>query len=128
MRFGYTIVYVPDILKTLIFYENAFGFKRKFVAESELYAELDTGATTLSFCAEAHVHREGLSFQPLDTTKPAPAIEVAFFTDDVEGAFAKAIAAGATAVTEPKTTHWGQRIAYVRDLNGLLVELCTPLG
>ena len=23
---------------------------------------------------------------------------------------------------------WGQRVAYVRDCNGALVELCTPMG
>jgi len=29
------------------------------------------------------------------------------------------------AVTEKP---WGQRVGYVRDLNGCLVELCSPVG
>lgn len=42
--------------------------------------------------------------------------------------FASAIEAGALAVAiaEPVTKPWGQTVAYVRDLNGLLVELATP--
>jgi lactoylglutathione lyase len=46
-------------------------------------------------------------------------------TDDVDAAYERALAAGATSAAEPDDKPWGQRIAYVRDLNGILVELCT---
>jgi catechol 2,3-dioxygenase-like lactoylglutathione lyase family enzyme len=55
MKLGYTIVFVQNLEETLGFYERAFGLKRKFVAESGLYGELDTGGTTLSFCVESFV-------------------------------------------------------------------------
>jgi catechol 2,3-dioxygenase-like lactoylglutathione lyase family enzyme len=42
MKFGYTILYVKDVEKTVAFYESAFGLKRKFVNESG-YGEMDTG-------------------------------------------------------------------------------------
>ena len=38
-----------------------------------------------------------------------------------------AIAAGATLVEKPKTKPWGQTVAYVRDPDGFLVEICTPM-
>jgi len=38
---------------------------------------------------------------------------------------AQAEAAGARKVADPVTKPWGQVVAYVRDLNGLLVELTT---
>ncbi len=37
--------------------------------------------------------------------------------------FAKAVKAGATAVREPVTKPWGQVVDYVRDLNGVSVEI-----
>ena len=48
-------------------------------------------------------------------------------TDDVPAATARAVAAGARLVSEPQQMPWGQTIAYVGDLNGFLVELCTPV-
>ena len=40
MKFGYTIVYVPDVLASVEFFERAFGLKRRFVHESG-YGEMD---------------------------------------------------------------------------------------
>ena len=31
VKFGYTILYVEDVEKSIVFYENAFGFSRKFI-------------------------------------------------------------------------------------------------
>lgn len=59
--------------------------------------------------------------------KPS-AFEIGLVTTDVAAAFKKAIAAGAVSVSEPKTKPWGQTVAYVRDLNGFLVEICSPIG
>ena len=53
--------------------------------------------------------------------------EGSFVTDDVASAYKKALAAGAAKVTPPKEKPWGQTVAYVRDLNGFLVELCTAV-
>ncbi len=51
MKFGYTIIYVPDVAASLSFFEQAFGFVRRFLHESQTYGELETGQTTLSFAA-----------------------------------------------------------------------------
>ncbi|RBB92417.1 VOC family protein, partial [Pseudomonas sp. MWU12-2115] len=47
MQFGYTIIYVPEVETSLRFFEQAFGFKRRFLHESGTYGELETGSTTL---------------------------------------------------------------------------------
>ena len=39
MKFGYTIVYVPDVTKSVEFFEQAFGLARRFVHESGDYGE-----------------------------------------------------------------------------------------
>jgi uncharacterized glyoxalase superfamily protein PhnB len=53
--------------------------------------------------------------------------ELALVTPDVPALYARALKAGATAVSEPATKPWGQTVACLRDKDGHLVELCTPL-
>lgn len=53
MKLGYTIVYVPDVTASLVFFESAFGLKRGFLHEAGDYGELNTGATTLAFASHA---------------------------------------------------------------------------
>ena len=48
MKFGYTILYVPDVAASLTFFEKAFGFACRFLHESGAYGELETGATALA--------------------------------------------------------------------------------
>jgi len=40
MKFGYTIIYVPDVSASLTFFENAFGVRRRFLHESGTYGAL----------------------------------------------------------------------------------------
>ena len=129
MKFAYTILYVPDVVRAIEFYERAFGFQRGFVHESGEYGELQTGQTTLSFASLTLANSNFAGgVTPGDPQRPPAAFEVAFSTDDVAAAFARATAAGAIPVSSPKQKPWGQTVAYVRDLNGSLVELCTPMG
>lgn len=55
-------------------------------------------------------------------------IELAFTADDVDAAYAQAVMMGAIPVKEPAAKPWGQVVAYVRDLNGVLVELCSVMS
>lgn len=126
MQLGYTILYVDDVRQSVDFYERAFGLRRKFVAETGDFAELDTGSTSLAFCSHALLRQMGKS-----TAKPqvaAPCFEIALVTPDVPAALQTALNAGATLVQPPQTMDWGQTVAYVADLNGFQVELCTPMG
>lgn len=129
MKLGYTITYVPDVTASLAFCEQAFGLKRRFLHESGAYGELDTGETTLAFAAHelgdmnfpgGHV-RADTSAQPLG-------FEIALVTDDVPAAHARAVEAGAREMTPPSQKPWDQVVSYVRCPDGLLVELCTPVG
>ena len=125
MRFGYTILYVRDVAASVELYERAFGQRRRFVHESGDYAELDTGETTLSFAS----HGLAESNLPDAFQRPngaATPFEVCFVTEDVAGAFDRAVREGAEPVTSPQTKPWGQDVAYVCDPDGNLVELASP--
>lgn len=130
MKFAYTILYVKDVDTSLKFYETAFGIERKMLHESGMYGELETGGTTLAFAAEAmgEINFPAIGIEPCDPDKRPSASEIAFSTEDVQAAFDKAVANGATAFSEPVTKPWGQTVGYVRDPDGHLVELCTPIG
>ncbi len=127
MRFGYALLFVADVEKTVAFYEAAFGLKRKAVQEGG-YAEMDTGATKLGFVSHALAESAGAAFTKADPARPAPGMEIALVTDDVAAAYANAVEKGAVAVAAPCRKPWGQTVAYVRDLDGFLVELCTPIA
>lgn len=126
MQFGYTILYVDDVPKTIAFYEAAFGFARRFVHEAGDYGELDTGSTALAFSSLRLMAELGK--KPQRATAEAPSFEIAFTTADVPAAVAQAVAEGARLVQAPQQMPWGQTVAYVADINGALVELCTPMG
>lgn len=126
MKLRYTILYVPDVPAALEFYEKAFGLERDFLHESGTYGQLRTGETRLAF--SAHSLMESLGKRPGRPDPAAPVFEIAFETDDVAAALARAEAAGAGVMQAPRTEDWGQTTAYVTDLNGYLVEICSPVA
>lgn len=126
MQFKYTIIYVDDVQKSLAFYTNAFGFKTHFLHESGDYGELDTGATTLSFSSRRLMAELGKNTSRANAASPA--FEIAFTTHDVAAAVQRAVAAGAKLLQKPEQMPWGQTVAYVSELNDILVEICTPVG
>ena len=126
-KLGYTIVYVPNVSEAIGFYGHAFGIDARFVHESGTYGELETGATALAFADETlPTLPPGFAKNRADGT--APGIELGLVCEDVAAAFARAVAAGAVAVLPPSVKPWGQTVAYVRDPNGVLVELCSAMG
>lgn len=126
MQLGYVLLYVADVEKTVAFYESAFGLKRKMIHESS-YAEMDTGATTLGFIGHAMLEPQGIEYEKTTLDRPPAAFDIALVTDDVQPAYDRAVEAGAKRVTAPERKPWGQTVSYVRDLDGFLVEICSPV-
>lgn len=128
IKFSYTILYVQDVPQAVAFYEQAFGLQSRFIHESHQYAEMETGATALAFAANELAQSNLPAGFQVNSRAALPAgIEIGLVSDDVPTAFAQAVAAGAIAVTAPKVKPWGQTVAYVRDLDGILVEICSPM-
>lgn len=126
MRLGYVILYVKDLLETVNFYEKAFGLTRRFIHESGVYAEMETGTTALAFVDEQFV-KDSHSFRPNRLSEETPGIEVSLVTENVQQQFNRAIEAGATPIVKPTQKPWGQFVSYVKDNNGCLVEICSPI-
>ena len=128
MKFRWTIIYVPDVTATIEFYERAFGLSRRFIAEDRSYGEVETGETRLGFAA-MHMSEAALpgGVLPLDPGGQPQATEIGFATDDVAAGFRRAVEAGAAPISKPEEKSWGQIVAYVRDPNGVLVEIGTDI-
>jgi catechol 2,3-dioxygenase-like lactoylglutathione lyase family enzyme len=129
MKLAYTILYVKDVDASMRFYAAAFGLEIKFIAPGNSYGEMITGATTLSFASHEQAAtnlKDG--FEESRLSRSPFGIEIGFTTDNVEEAFKHAVQAGAAPVTEPVFKPHGQTVAYVRDMDGFLVEICTPMG
>jgi uncharacterized glyoxalase superfamily protein PhnB len=128
---GYVILFVKDVSGSLAFYEQAFGLSRRFFNDDngKAYGELETGAACLAFAshelAKAQLKQEVVVASP---DRAPLGVEVALVTTDVPKLYSRALSAGASSVSEPATMPWGQTVAYVRDIDGHLVELCTPVG
>jgi lactoylglutathione lyase len=125
MQLGYTILYVDDVRRSVVFYQQAFGLTAKLVHESGEFAEMATGSTSLAFSSRALMRQLGKT--PTAPDAKAPCFEIAFTTKDVAAGVEQAVAAGATLLQAPQEMPWGQTVAYVADPDGFMVEVCTPM-
>ncbi|MCJ8338543.1 MAG: VOC family protein [Pseudomonadales bacterium] len=125
MQFKYTILYVEDVPKSLDFYQRAFSLQLKMLHAANDYGELQTGATTLSFSSLTLIRGSGKNAAAADIELPC--FEIAFETEDVAAAVDVALQAGANLLQHTELMPWGQKVAYVADLDGNLVEICSPV-
>ena len=128
MKLAYTILYVANVAATVKFYTTAFGLSLKFMTPEEDYAELITGDTTLAFASE-NLGKSNFSqgFTSLNNLPKPAGFELAFTTEHIEDDFKKALNAGGE-MYEPITEKpWGQQVGYIKDINGVLIEICTPI-
>ena len=129
MKYGYTIIYVSSVVETLEFYKKAFGFDVKLILESGAYGELATGETTLAFAShELGDANLGGRYIRANIHETPLGMELSFITEDVEAAYEKAISAGAVPINKPERKPWGQVVAYVRAIEGSVIEIGSPIG
>lgn len=128
IKFAYTILYVQNVTTAIEFYERAFGFSRKFITPENDYGELFVGETTLSF-ASFELAKSNLTkgFTQSNLNNQPFGIELGFTSDHVLDTFNNAVNAGAIIVESPIVKSWGQTVAYLRDLDGFLIEVCSPM-
>lgn len=128
-KLGHVIFYVKDVVKTVEFYEKAFGLERAFIDPSNQYAQMETGSTALAF-ASYELARQNLrkEFRAITPTE-LPGCEISLTTKNVSQLLEHAVKSGAELIASPEDKPWGQTVAYVRDFNGILIEIasaCSP--
>jgi lactoylglutathione lyase len=129
-RLSFIVVYVRDVAAELTFYEQAFGLERRHLdtRENGAYGELSTGETVLAFASHELVGRHlPVPFRTHDQREEPAGVEITLEIEDLDHAVHRAVARGAALVAAPELKAWGQRYAFIRDPEGVLVGLTDPL-
>jgi catechol 2,3-dioxygenase-like lactoylglutathione lyase family enzyme len=125
---SHMIFYVADLKESLSFFKNVFNLETKFIDESGAYAELMTGTTILAFVSEAFaVMNFPNGFQKNSNEQPPCGCEIVFTSINIKELYQKALLFGAKDISAPTQKPWGQMVAYVRDPNGILIEIASPI-
>ena len=132
MKLGFVIIYVDDVKKVLHFYKEAFGLKIRMEHEENgniLYGEMETEGAILGFGS----HEMGQftlngKYQHITPNNDPVGQEVVFVHDDVNMVYNVAVQAGAISISKPEEKPWGQTVAYVRSIEGTLIEICSPMN
>lgn len=110
------VLVYPDVRAAVAFLEAAFGFQERVRIGEGHRAQLRVGDDGAMVVAEAHD----------DQVAPAAGSVthvIKVRVPDVDGAFVRARAAGATVVAEPTTFEYGERSCELEDLAGHRWEL-----
>jgi catechol 2,3-dioxygenase-like lactoylglutathione lyase family enzyme len=121
-RLGYVVRFVVSLGPAVDFYGGVLGLT--LTKRTEHWAQFDCGSVRLGLYERAAMAAV-LGVEDESLGRPPGAVELAFEVEDVDGAHAAAVAAGARSVQAPADRYWGERTAYVLDPDGGLVELLT---
>ena len=121
MKFASTRLIAADIKALVGFYEKVTGQKAEWLAP--VFAEIITPSATLAFGGDETValFKEGSAEPAANRT----AI-IEFQVDDVDAEFSR-LKDMVEVVHAPKMLPWGNRAAQLRDPEGTLVGLYTPV-
>ena len=130
MKLTYVRLLVADFAASFRFYRDVMVFKPVWGSEDEGgYAEFDVGGG----CGLALFDRIAMSAELGTTDLPAPGnaqdrLALVFAVDNIDSAYNELKDRGAMFVTDP-TSHadWGIRTAHLRDPDGNLIEVNSPM-
>ncbi|XP_071737863.1 uncharacterized protein [Rutidosis leptorrhynchoides] len=125
--FAYTVIYVKDVAKSVEIYSKAFGASVRRLDDSHRWGELGSGQTTIAFTPLHQHETDDLTGEvhELRSKSRRNQLEVCFAYEDVDDAYKNAVENGAERVREPEEKEWGQKVGYVRDIDGIVVRMVS---
>ena len=133
--FHHVAIRARDFDATLRFYTEGLGCKVKYEfavpgrIDRAVFLDVGDGRYLEVFGPGSTVQAEGRRRQPDEEATEGALLHFCFRTDDVEQAYARALAAGAVSRTAPRTVQLGGdpptevQIAFVTGPNGEVIEL-----
>lgn len=121
MQFASVRLITADLQAVVAFYETVTQHRARWFTDD--FAELAISGCTLALASERTMRQFGA-----DAAQPAQnrSAIVEFRVEDVDAAFAR-LEGGSHIVQRPTTMPWGNRSLLVRDPEGTLVNLFTPV-
>ena len=130
-----TIINVTDPKATAEFYVKAFGFELGMIAPNNAYVDIKEPdldynldmmkyQTTIGFTKKEDFENEyNMDLQELDPTKDPSAIHLTFHSQNVKRDLERALNNGAKLIAETHKTEWTEELAYVSDINGVIIAI-----
>jgi catechol 2,3-dioxygenase-like lactoylglutathione lyase family enzyme len=120
---------VADFDACFRFYRDVMGFTSTWGAEGEGYADFAVGSEGGIALFDRHAMAEAVG--TLSSPEKAEAqdrLALIFETEDVDSTIEQIRARGANIIGEPRSRpDWGIRVAYLRDPDGNLIEINSPM-
>ena len=125
MKFFHVALSVKNLEESRTFYEDVFALK--FRAQGER-PELGVKFVILH-------DKDGAGVELFEHATPVPTTEdfmdfsnvgfkhIAFFVDNLEETYEKALKAGATSIWDPRKGVTVKKLAFIKDPNGIAIEL-----
>lgn len=129
MRLDYVRLLVANFDVCFCFYRDVMGFKVTWGEEGDGYASfsLENGTALSLFQRQAMAEVVGTTGLPVDAVSQ-DRIMFIFGVEDLDATVKKLRERGAQFVTEPKDQpNWGIRTAHLRDPDGNLIEINSPM-
>lgn len=108
---------VDDLVKSRDFYENKLGLSVN--SEDVGFVDYKLGESPLALFEK----RSATAMFPTKFMKPAGGIVIALQVDDVTKTCQDLTVKGVEIFEGPKTTSWGQTVAYIHDPDDHIIEL-----
>ena len=126
-KFASAVVYTDDVARAVEFYVYVTGLESTFYDRELGFVLLGTDQ---SIAIASHAAGTLMLADGYETVKSSQVrgAELAFWADDVDAAFQRALDSGALSLTPPRTLPWGQTVAYVQAPEGTIVGFLTPVG
>lgn len=112
-------VTLSDVQKSIDFYTKAFGFE---ILEKHEHEGAVNGATLklgdvsfMIFCKSLGAGGKTLSSEQTETSSGS---SIYAYCPNVDDLYKNAISYGATSLSEPQDSFWGDRFCQIRDLDG----------
>ncbi|WP_084038057.1 glyoxalase/bleomycin resistance/extradiol dioxygenase family protein [Demequina sp. NBRC 110053] len=115
VRRAFPIVTTHDLTRLVAFYRAAFDAR-------QTYAFPDDGGDVLYVTLAIGYSELGVGFEEGPARGHAGA-SLWLYVDDVDESYRRALSAGAESVRGPAAMPWGERVAQVRDPDGLEINL-----
>ena len=119
MRFSQARLLVDDFQTAFRFYRDTLGLSNALGDESSGYASFDTGSGSVA------IFERGGQDEVVELRPPGDSTLLVLEVDDVDADVARLEAHVVRAPVDK--THWGGRVAYLRDPSGNLIELFQSL-
>ena len=127
-QLDYIRLLVSNFKDCFLFYRDVLGFKATYGSENDVYADFDTGKTTLALFARSNMSETIGTLLVPENASAQDKTCLVFGVENVDATCQRLKSLDISLLTQPADrSAWGIRTAHFRDPDGNLIEIYQPL-